>query len=333
LTAVLDLPVGCYRLNFEPSGPLRLPTYAGSAWRGAFGHALRRAVCVTRLPVCTECLLVGSCTYAYIFETPPPPQTEKMRRYAAAPHPFVLELPGPEDLGEGRPYPLGLTLFGHGNRHLPYLLHALQRTGEEGIGHRRTPCHLQEVWQHAGLLDAGECVYRPGGALRVDPPKVPALPDMPRQVRLDFSTPLRIQRDGQNVGPGEFQFADLFGSLLRRISMLTYFHTDTPLETDFAGLMAAARAVISSRAELRWYDWTRYSSRQGTTMEMGGLLGSVELDMAGMEPFWPYLWLGQWTHAGKGTSMGLGRYVVAGLASLRSRHGPPVSAIIEPDPA
>jgi len=41
---------------------------------------------------------------------------------------------------------------------------------------------------------------------------------------------------------------------------------------------------------------------------MGGLIGEIELDGADLEPFWPYLWLGQWTHAGKGAVMGLGRY-------------------------
>jgi CRISPR/Cas system endoribonuclease Cas6 (RAMP superfamily) len=43
---------------------------------------------------------------------------------------------------------------------------------------------------------------------------------------------------------------------------------------------------------------------------MGGLVGSVHLEMRGLEDFWPYLWLGQWTHAGKGTSMGMGAYTI-----------------------
>ena len=46
---------------------------------------------------------------------------------------------------------------------------------------------------------------------------------------------------------------------------------------------------------------------------MGGLVGSFELAGPDIEPFWPLLWLGQWTHAGKGSSMGLGRYVLEPL--------------------
>jgi hypothetical protein len=98
--------------------------------------------------------------------------------------------------------------------------------------------------------------------------------------------------------------------LLRRISLITYFHTDTPLETDFAALTKQARLHNFSAQQLKWYDWTRYSSRQQTEMNMGGLIGSLQLDMQGLEPFWPYLWLGQWTHLGKGTSMGMGAYSI-----------------------
>lgn len=48
----VQLPVGKYRFVFAADPAARLPAFAGSAWRGAFGHALKRAVCVTRLHHC-----------------------------------------------------------------------------------------------------------------------------------------------------------------------------------------------------------------------------------------------------------------------------------------
>lgn len=66
------LPIGRYRAMFRASQPIHLPAFAGSAWRGAFGHALKRALCVTRMPVCAECALWRCCGYAYVFEPPPP---------------------------------------------------------------------------------------------------------------------------------------------------------------------------------------------------------------------------------------------------------------------
>jgi CRISPR/Cas system endoribonuclease Cas6 (RAMP superfamily) len=45
-------------------------------------------------------------------------------------------------------------------------------------------------------------------------------------------------------------------------------------------------------------------------MQMGGLVGEIVVELAEGSPLWPYLWLGQWLHAGKGTSMGLGHYTI-----------------------
>ena len=66
--------------------------------------------------------------------------------------------------------------------------------------------------------------------------------------------------------------------------------------------------VALSDADLRWHDWTRYSARQDALIQMGGLVGTFTLPSAVLAPFWPCLWLGQWTHLGKGAVMGLGRY-------------------------
>ncbi len=54
-----------------------------------------------------------------------------------------------------------------------------------------------------------------------------------------LETPLRLKREEHVVTPETFGFGALFATLLRRISLLTAFHTDTPLETDFAGLTRA----------------------------------------------------------------------------------------------
>lgn len=301
----LCLPLARFRLEFATEGQPRLPEYPGSAWRGALGHALKSAVCVTRGAACPSCLLYRACVYSYIWETPPPPDTTKMRHYTAAPHPFVL---GVAEMAEADRYTLGLTLFGRAAQHLPYLVHAFQRAGSEGIGSRRAPFQLDSVWRQNQADREWHLAWQTGGVLDARLARAPTAPPAPERCAIHVLTPLRLKRDERNVGPAEFRFADLFGNLLRRISLLTHFHTDTPLETDFAGLTRQARDVPIHDVQLRWYDWTRYSSRQDTTMQMGGLLGSFALDGADLEAFWPYLWLGQWTHAGKGATMGMGQY-------------------------
>jgi hypothetical protein len=320
--------VGRYCLEFVAEEALRLPGYPGSAWRGALGHALRRTVCVTREPTCAGCLLYRSCVYPYVFETPPRLGAAKMRRYTAAPHPFVLQVEGSpaaeggpglasaldgslatRDVQAGEPVTLGLGLFGRANRELPYFVHALGRAAEEGIGGGRGRLALKAVSQQVRVQGPWTVVYEAGGALAAQPVSAPGpAPAPPGRARIVLSTPLRLRRDDRYLGPEDLRFADLFSNLLRRVSMLTYFHTETPLETDFAGLSAEAREVALLEPRLTWLDWTRYSSRQDTTLQMGGLVGEVTVDLSGHPRLWPYLWLGQWTHAGKGTSMGLGRY-------------------------
>jgi len=307
-----SIPVSTYRFYFDTGHPVRLPEYPGSAWRGAFGHALKKTVCVVRDTPCQQCLLKHACAYSYIFETSPPVNTGKMRKYTATPHPFVFRFTAEESSAEG--FSLDLNLFGHGQRFFPYVIHAMQMAGQNGVGGNRQPFHLIKI-DAVDFQGQHVTVYQEAALQTQHPALRPPLPEMPKAISINFHSPIRIKRDNKNITADHFNFSALFGALLRRISMICYFHTDTPLEVNFAGLAAAARDVQFSAQSLRWYDWTRYSSRQQTEMQMGGLLGTVNLNMQGLGDFWPYLWLGQWTHVGKGTSMGMGAYTIA-TASL-----------------
>lgn len=301
------LPLARYRLRFRAAVDLRLPAYTGSAWRGAFGRALKHLVCITDEPTCPSCPFYRSCIYPDLFETPPDPGVGKLIKYTAAPHPYLLI---PDDchgrVAAGQTLSVDVHLLGHGNRHLPYVIHALTQAGQRGLGQDRGALELLRVAQADD--EDWRPIYTPGGDLNPLPPMVPVTPPCPERLTLRLLTPLRLTSEGRLVSQDRFRFHHLFSNLLRRISLLTSFHTDDPLETDFAGLTRAARAIEPSRARLHWHEWARFSSRQDTLVKMGGLIGEIGLEGTDLEPFWPYLWLGQWTHAGKGVVMGLGRY-------------------------
>ncbi len=353
--------------------------YLGSAWRGAFGHALRKTVCVTRLPACEPCVLVQSCPYPYLFESRTPPGAAKLSRYPRTPGPYVLEpaddrfdatdetyaertsdtAVGDENADPAWPAStrLGVILFGAANDRLPYVVHALDRAARSGLTSRRIEFELVDVQletqetqtrvanSSAERVDGDataqdrkpaptpigsgdgtgdspprhwSTIYVPGGALASIAAEQPLPPEPPTGVSIRLLTPLRVKRGGHFAGTSDLDFRTFFGGLLRRISLLTYFFGDTPLETDFAGLLRLASSVPVTNAKLQWKEWTRYSSRQNTKLKMDGVVGSFDVIGASLEPFWPYLWLGQWAHAGKGTSMGLGRYV---LQPLGASHG------------
>ena len=84
--------------------------------------------------------------------------------------------------------------------------------------------------------------------------------------------------------------------------------------------MPAAVALaeqVDDERQLRWFDWTRYSSRQQQEMALGGVVGQWHLHTNAdtLEQLWPWLWLGQWLHVGKNASFGLGGYRLQGLST------------------
>jgi hypothetical protein len=140
-----------YRFQIEAAERLELPAYKGSTFRGAFGHAFKRVICALRNKECEGCLLKDKCVYSYVFFTPLPPGTERMRKYPYAPHPFVLEPP----LERNRFYEKGeklyfeLVLIGKGIEYLPYFIYAFDELGQSGIGRRKGQFLLKAV-HHVG---------------------------------------------------------------------------------------------------------------------------------------------------------------------------------------
>jgi hypothetical protein len=301
-----SLPIGRYRLRFQSENPVVLSGFTGSAWRGALGHALREVACITRATSCAGCPISRSCAYSWVFETTVPPDSKKMRRYPNVPHPYILQAPPAED---GHDYRLGLTLAGRANQHLGIVIHALKRAGAGGVA--GNILHLGVVEQ-LDINDAWTTIYSRDRPLKPLPISTPHIPAVPSGVRLDLTTPLRLRSEGKELRPGNFQFSVLFSNLLRRVSMLTYFHTDTPLETDFAGLSNLSKQIQAASVLHTQNQW-RYSTRQQSKMDLAGLMGHVTIEGQNLAPFWPYLWLGQWVHAGHNTTMGLGQYRLTSL--------------------
>ena len=128
-----------YIFSITPKTKLFLPSYSGSTLRGGFGHAFRRIICAFKDKECTDCLLQQQCVYAYVFETPIPANAQIMRKYTAAPHPFILEpsTNSRESCQKGENLSFGLTLIGRAADYLPYFIYAFEELGRIGIGKGR----------------------------------------------------------------------------------------------------------------------------------------------------------------------------------------------------
>lgn len=338
---------------------INLPAYKGSTLRGAFGHAFKKVVCVhpvrksrevanrsetisrsnhaegkrgiisngvKRESMCEPCLLRGKCVYSYVFETPPPPDTSKMKKYPFAPHPFVITPPLEEKrlYRENERLCFELILIGKAIDFLPYFIYTFDELGKMGIGKRKGKYQLEEVravneGERAKVkgerIENGEkpliysgkdkILHNNFNAMSIDRLLTPPLSSSALHLR--FVTPTRLKFDGNLSSKLEFHI--LFRNLLRRISLLSYFHCGQELDLDFKGFIEGAKEVGVQKENLQWVDWERYSYRQETKMKMGGFVGSVKFD-GDFEKFMPFLLLGEYIHVGKGTSFGLGKYEI-----------------------
>ena len=91
--AFTPLIISTHRLDLRALETSDLPVFLGSTLRGAFGHALKEAVCVMEHRDCAHCLVAERCLYPYLFETPPPPGLSLLSGQQQAPRPFVLAPP------------------------------------------------------------------------------------------------------------------------------------------------------------------------------------------------------------------------------------------------
>jgi CRISPR-associated endoribonuclease Cas6 len=318
-SAVVTLPSLPYlrlRAALRAERAARLPPFKGSLLRGAFGHALRRMVCVMgpQQP-CPSCSLRGGCVYPRLFVTliegEPPPF---LRGLSTAPGPYIFE-PGEErrEFSEGDLLEFDLLLVGAAVELQAYAALAIERMGPGGLGVRRVPFRLESLCYLSG---AGSWVEGWDGRRRQWGARASALwtggeaaGGLPGEATLRFLTPTRIQVRKRPVQEPGFRL--LAFQMLRRTLELTHFHAPgAATEWEFQELLREADRVEVEH-DLTWRDWERYSNRQQRKMTLGGFVGTMKL-RGDLTPFWPLLKTAEVIHVGKGASFGLGRVEVGG---------------------
>lgn len=324
------IPVARYRFTARMRVPLELPHYAGSLLRGQFGAALRHITCMTRQENCKGCPLQITCPYSRIFEAPAPPQnSHALQNFSHIPNPYIMESPPPSAraLKIGDNFVFDMVLIGHAREQLALVIFALQRALDRGLKRERADSDLyqvdyvdaagnaQTVWTsenpylqpHSNTLNTMELIagyaHHTGDS---------------GELCLKIHTPLRLQNQGRPLRVAELTPRTLLSNLARRTSLLMEFHTEQKEQKEQNYFGNSVKNIIqlskdiTDTHQLRWYDWTRYSSRQHQEMKLGGVLGNWILhgDKNTLLQIYPWLWLGQWLHIGKNATMGMGGYVL-----------------------
>ena len=302
------LPLARYRFHLLATTPLNLPEWPGSALRGAFGHALRKLACMTRQKECAGCPLHRTCPYPAIFA--PPPVAHPLQNFSQPPAPYVIEPAGwgARRLTAGERHHFDMVLVGRALRELPLVALAWRHALRNGIGPGDGRAEISAIgWLAPG--GAEQVVHTPeSGSFREHEALAPQPPAATGPMTLDLLSPLRLQENGRALPPNRLSAEALLMASVRRASLMAEFHGPGAPGWDFSALKTAAAAVDSEK-HLEWQDWTRRSSRQQKTMQLGGVVGCWTL-RGDLAPFLPALHLGQWLHVGKETAFGLGRYTL-----------------------
>jgi len=307
-----------FQFTISPIDKIILPKYKGSTFRGGFGHVFKKVVCVSLYKDCSECLLKEKCIYSYVFETPPPKDTTIMRKYPYAPHPFIIEPPIGEktEFNENDDIDFGLTLIGKAIDYLPYFIFTFNELGKIGLGKGRRKFRLREVKNIYKNNDTEKesIIYKGYDKILNNKYKILSFKDIINQtkrfpkkerIELQFITPTRIKYKNKLIS--ELEFHILIRNLLRRISLLSYFHCNKELDINFKEVIEKSKEVTTEDCNLKWYDWERYSHRQENRMSLGGFIGKITFK-GNVKEYLPLLFLGKYTHVGKQTSFGLGKY-------------------------
>jgi hypothetical protein len=237
-------------LSSPPVSPVQPP--------GRFWFSFRKSYVATGHKTCNECLLKSKCIYSYIFEISPPEGSEKLRNIESIPRPYIIDPPAFDSTAvysPERPLRFYLNLIGKAVEYFPYFIVAFQELGKVGIGRRKEKFIIQEVEIQDIATGNLEQIYFPNGTV-LNKRYIFSLEDALKQVnkkdytaiKIDFLSPVRLKAGSYRDIP---VFRHFFGSLLRRLSSLSYFHCNTELKISYANTTQLNRSNIRKSQSLK----------------------------------------------------------------------------------
>jgi hypothetical protein len=313
-----------FRFEVEALTTLAFDDYTGSALRGALVTALQHNFCPVRdqadaahQAICPVCWLLSH-------EATP---GDSRRPYAIEPL-----------LGErryfipGERFQFGLTLFGQAVNLFPYLVLAVPRMGNDGIG-RKLDHGERGTWHRGRFVLRSISEVNPLTGVRrtlmgegqqmVQTPQHPVTSGQVQntteqvaqrmqanggQLSLRFLTPTRIVHEKKLMH--EPHFRPLFQRLLERVNELQRTFGQAVDPPAWQELLALADQVQLLHNQAPWWDVQGRSSRLEREQQLGGFVGQA--DYGAPVDVWPSLlpWLiwGMSTHVGKNAVKGSGWY-------------------------
>lgn len=259
--------------DYKPNLP-----FLGSTLRGAFGVGLKKVVCINPEKKCQNCPSTSNCLYFDFYEQ------------KNTPHQYRFSKPLNEDN-----YNFGLYLFEDATKKLPYVLSAIDTTLQHiGLGFDRKKLKIDTIYCN------NKCVYEDGkfGDIQV-PPNTFSPDALKSNVQLHFVTPLRMKKNGRLLTQKP-TLTELIISIHNRLNEIKGY----PIVR-----LPFSPQALEVTGDVKFHDLNRYSNRQKTKMQLGGLLGSLNYKSID-EKSYMMLKLGEILGIGKQTVFGLGEIKV-----------------------
>jgi hypothetical protein len=300
------------RFTLASVGQAELPGFKGLLLRSAFGRALRLQSCEHGPDArCEGCDEAQDCAFACLF-APRACSPRGSLDPSSDAVPYVLHVP----LGDRARFKqddlfvFELALYGWALNHLETMVRSMERAALDGLGKRRHVFGVVRVddgWEQeprqvyftnvASELPSAIRTIEPDDLLRVDNYPV-------ETIRLRFVTPLRIKMGGRLLK--SITLHELIRALVRRLEEVWPTAITQGLMGNISAILKAANRAETIEDNLRWLDMERYSARQQTEMNFGGLVGDVTYT-GDLAPLVPLVALGELLHVGKNTTFGFGR--------------------------
>lgn len=291
----------------EPSDTVALGNFPGNALRGAFGYAFKNAVCIFRKSTCESCEFREKCSYSAVFSN----KTDSSRDFTKM---YFFEGNGKEPYYHTEPFSFKLGLFSAAMKVAPYIVATLIKMGRAGVGIHRGKFRITGIVSLAWGIE----VYNAEGNyinLELNSPTFSSFlheEKIKDKVLVEFVTPVTIKKQGRYLFSPLLE--DLYIAVIRRIKQLYFIQFGKPifLEKTFERDGAYINSIKTAIKHIR-----RYSARQEyKSISFSGFVGKMTVEQ--LSP-WNYylLKLGELMHIGKGTTMGLGKYIVNAVSDER----------------
>lgn len=314
--------IAVFNFTLEQVDKLTFPENIGSMLRGSFGHALRKLCCITDLPSCQHCPVQSHCRYPYLFEGLNKADSMQTSRPEASVNPYVFRIhQRPDQVSPKQTWGFSMVLIGQAIEDYPLIIKAWQSACKTGFNGEksatRSTARLIKVFNQSQELYQETSPKLPMVATE----KIKRIPSLQlkslkqiQKISLNFLTPFRLQYQGKIAyQPHQFDGKQLVINLYNRIqtcqNILDKGSVWQEGYSDFREFWADIEKLTITE-QLTSTKVVRHSSRQQQKITLFGLEGWVHLtgDNDTLTRLLPLLWLGQYLHVGKSTTLGLGQY-------------------------